>query len=133
MGITLLAIGCLVKFKEDLVADYAEKLFEVIKLDAASDINLKDLLNSVSLVFIISGAVAALVGLAGCIGACCEVKLLLVVVSMMFSFHSMSVMFERVLHHLRAIATLVGLAECFGVCSGVTCYYMIKSLKVLVE
>lgn len=82
LGVALLVIGCLVRFNQDsLVTENAEKLFEAIELDAASDINLKDFLNSVALVFIVSGAFAAIVGLSGCIGACCEVKFLLVVYS----------------------------------------------------
>lgn len=78
MGFALLVIGCLVKFKEDLVTKYAKELFKVIKLDSA-DYNLDELLSSSAVVFIIVGVVILIVGVLGCFGACCGWRVFLVI------------------------------------------------------
>lgn len=80
LGFALLVIGCLVKFKEDLVTKYAKDLFKVIKLDSA-DYNLDELLSSSAVVFIIVGVVILIVGVLGCFGACCGWRVFLVIVS----------------------------------------------------
>lgn len=78
LGFALLVIGCLVKFKEDLVTKYAKELFKVIKLDSA-DYNLDELLSSSAIVFIIVGVVILIVGVLGCFGACCGWRVFLVI------------------------------------------------------
>lgn len=83
LGFALLVIGCLVKFKEDLVTKYAKELFKVIKLDSA-DYNLDELLSSSAIVFIIVGVVILIVGVLGCFGACCGWRVFLVIVSVLY-------------------------------------------------
>lgn len=78
LGFALLVVGCLVKFKEDLVTKYAKELFKVIKLDSA-DYNLDELLSSSAVVFIIVGVVILIVGVLGCFGACCGWRVFLVI------------------------------------------------------
>uniref|UniRef100_K1Q1J8 CD63 antigen n=1 Tax=Magallana gigas TaxID=29159 RepID=K1Q1J8_MAGGI len=78
LGIALLVIGCLVKFKEDLVTKYAKDLFKVIKLDSAV-YNLDELLSSSAIVFIIVGVVILIVGVLGYFGACCGWRVFLVI------------------------------------------------------
>lgn len=78
LGLALLIIGAIVKFKKDLVTEYAAELFKVIKLDAA-DYNLDELLGSSAIVFIIVGVVILIVGVLGCFGACCGWRVFLVI------------------------------------------------------
>ncbi|XP_062622108.1 CD151 antigen-like [Saccostrea cucullata] len=78
LGLVLLVIGCVVKFKKDLVTEYAAELFKIIKLDSA-DYNLDELLGSSAIVFIIVGVVILVVGVLGCLGACCGWRVFLVI------------------------------------------------------
>lgn len=79
LGLVLLIIGCIVKFNKELVTKYADELFKVIKLESAN-LNLDELLSSSAVVFIIVGVVILIVGVLGCLGACCGWRAFLVIV-----------------------------------------------------
>ncbi|XP_055995211.1 CD151 antigen-like [Ostrea edulis] len=78
LGLVLLIIGCIVKFNKELVTKYADELFKVIKLESAN-LNLDELLSSSAVVFIIVGVVILIVGVLGCLGACCGWRAFLVI------------------------------------------------------
>lgn len=87
IGITLLVVGCVVRwgteFMNSILQDSYSKLTEALK-DAGvdknlNDFNVADFVGDATLAFIILGAFFFVLGILGCVGACCQVKCMLVV------------------------------------------------------
>lgn len=87
IGITLLVVGCVVRwgteFMNSILQDSYSKLTAALK-DAGvdknlNDFNVADFVGDATLAFIILGAFFFVLGILGCVGACCQVKCMLVI------------------------------------------------------
>ncbi|XP_061163805.1 tetraspanin-9-like [Saccostrea echinata] len=87
IGITLLVVGSVVRWGDDfmnnILQDSYSRLASALK-DAGADANLNDFniadfVGDATLAFIILGAFFFVLGILGCVGACCQVKCMLVV------------------------------------------------------
>lgn len=87
IGIALLVVGCIVRwgneFMNNLLQDSYSKLTKALQ-DAGvdsnlNDFNIADFVGDATLAFIILGAFFFVLGILGCVGACCQVKCMLVI------------------------------------------------------
>ncbi|XP_062614985.1 CD63 antigen-like [Saccostrea cucullata] len=87
IGLTLLVVGSVVRwgndFMNNILQDSYSRLASALK-DAGADTNLNDFniadfVGDATLAFIILGAFFFVLGILGCVGACCQVKCMLVV------------------------------------------------------
>ena len=78
------------EFMNSILQDSYSKLTEALK-DAGvdknlNDFNVADFVGDATLAFIVLGAFFFVLGILGCVGACCQVKCMLVVVSILNRF-----------------------------------------------
>lgn len=86
-GLVFLVVGCVVRFGSHLLDDILQDFYSALQKlmekagssSTLSSFNLGDYLQSATLSFIILGAFFFLLGLMGCIGACCKNKCCLTV------------------------------------------------------
>ncbi|KAK7106007.1 tetraspanin-1-like [Littorina saxatilis] len=86
-GLVFLVVGCVVRFGSHLMDNILQDFYTAIQRlmekagssSTLSSFNLGDYLQSATLAFILLGAFFFVLGMAGCIGACCQNKCCLVV------------------------------------------------------
>ncbi|XP_052060644.1 tetraspanin-9-like [Mytilus californianus] len=82
IGIALLIVGSVVRWGTDLMNQYLSDLYKdfrvAINVHDDLDFNIPDLLGDVTLSFIVIGAFFFIIGILGCIGACCTVRPMLI-------------------------------------------------------
>lgn len=87
LGIALLVGGCLLKFGDDIIelnSNIKDTLAEVV-LDGLEQ-SVAGILDNIIIICIVAGAVIVIVSFLGCLGACCQWKIALIVVSELFFF-----------------------------------------------
>ncbi|XP_021347312.1 tetraspanin-9-like isoform X2 [Mizuhopecten yessoensis] len=82
LGIALLVGGCLLKFGSGLIEvdSYIENTLAEVVLDGIEQ-SLSGVLDNIVIICIVAGAVIFILSLLGCLGACCEWKIALVIYS----------------------------------------------------
>ena len=70
------------KYKEDLVNDYVAQFLKQIQLEHL-ETNVYSIISIAIIILIVVGVFIFLLSLVGCCGACCQNRVLLVVVSVM--------------------------------------------------
>lgn len=86
-GLVFLVVGCVVRFGSHLLDNYLQDLYAALQKliektgssSSLSNFNIGDYLQSATLAFILLGTFFFLIGIIGCIGACCKVRCFLVV------------------------------------------------------
>ena len=85
---TLLIVGSIVRWGTDIMNQYLANIYTEFHkaLEKVSDADLHefdiaDLIGDVTLSFIVIGAFFFVIGILGCIGACCAVRSMLILVS----------------------------------------------------
>ena len=78
LGMGVATLGFLLRFNSQLFETY---ILDILTSAEVDNISLKEVIESVAIVVIVIGFIIALIGLMGCIGGCCKIKTLLVVVS----------------------------------------------------
>ncbi|XP_021361807.1 tetraspanin-9-like [Mizuhopecten yessoensis] len=87
VGILLLTVGCIVKWGESIMDDVLSdwynnfrKALEEAGVDNSSiaNFNIEEFLQDAAIAFIVIGAFFFLLGIIGCLGACCKVRALLI-------------------------------------------------------
>ena len=89
IGLVLFIASCIVRWGTDIVDEYFQDAYnafvKAIKESGGSadisNLNISDLLGDATIAFIVIGLFFFLLGIIGCIGACCKVRCLLIVVS----------------------------------------------------
>nr|KAG5703581.1 hypothetical protein BaRGS_000966 [Batillaria attramentaria] len=85
-GLVFLVVGCVVRFGSHLLDKYLQDFYGALQKliensgshSSLSNFNIGDYLESATLAFILLGVFFFLLGIVGCIGACCKVKCFLV-------------------------------------------------------
>ncbi|XP_025100317.1 tetraspanin-1-like isoform X1 [Pomacea canaliculata] len=86
-GIVFLIVGCMVRFGSSLLDDRLQTLYAVVQeyfeksgsTSSLSDFNIGDFLQSATLAFILIGVFFFIIGMLGCLGACCKIRWCLIV------------------------------------------------------
>lgn len=78
-GLAIAIAGLVFKFGGDLLKSDIQKVFENVKLDVVGGVDLYNLVNNLSTVFIVLGFIIFFIGFLGCFGACCQWRWMLVV------------------------------------------------------
>lgn len=76
LGLAILVAGALLKFKENLVNGYVEDFLKQIRLEHLKT-DLASIINTLAIVCICVGVFIFLLSLFGCLGACCQQRILL--------------------------------------------------------
>ena len=88
IGLVLFIASCIVRWGTDIVDEYFQDAYSAFvkalrESGGSADISnldISDLLGDATIAFIVIGLFFFLLGIAGCIGACCKVRCLLIVV-----------------------------------------------------
>ena len=85
-------VGSIVRWGADIMTKYLADIYSEFRnsLDGVSDADLSkfdiaDLIGDITLSFIVIGAFFFVIGILGCIGACCTVRPMLIMVSIILS------------------------------------------------
>ncbi|KAL5019709.1 hypothetical protein ScPMuIL_002601 [Solemya velum] len=79
LGLACVVVGAIFKFGTNLAKEEVQKVLGEISTSVLGDLDMDGVLSSLAIVFLVLGIFILVVGLGGCIGACCELRPLLVV------------------------------------------------------
>lgn len=77
----MMIFGCLIRFGSPIVHSYLELFLERTASGSVSDVDLQTMLGDLAMTFIVLGTFIFVIGGLGCTGACCQVKVILMLVS----------------------------------------------------
>ncbi|KAJ8308211.1 hypothetical protein KUTeg_013085 [Tegillarca granosa] len=107
LGVAFIVVGCLLRFQEKFVVSFVDDLLTEIQIESLN-MDMSSLVKSLAIIIIVIGGVVLVIGLLGMVGACCRVRIFLVV-------YAVLVILIIVLQVVAVVFTFVMKSDCCGV------------------